>query len=127
MSILIETYPYLDAYRAEDSNFVWFISAAEPQILETHFGMTHPPSLGAVFLDNALILRQNAGLGSRIGLHAAAAGGVPLLGLYDHLGMIRLPKFGKMPAKISRRNDGRFFYADESRTEMLAELLDPRR
>lgn len=127
MSILIESYPYLDVYRKEDSHFVWFISAADGATLESQFGMSHPPALGQLLLDNAVVLSQNAGLGGRIGLHAAGAGGKGLIGLYDHLGLIRLPEVARMPLAIKRKSDGRFFYADESRSEMLAELLDARR
>jgi hypothetical protein len=127
MSILIQDYPYLDVRHPGDSQFVWFISAADPGILKSNFGMSHPPALGRVLLDNAIVLSQNAGFGGRIGLHAAQAGGQSLLKLYGACGLKRLPATAELPANVRRKNDGRFFYADEARAEELARLLDPSR
>jgi hypothetical protein len=127
MSIFIEHYPYLDATREVDSYFVWFMSAADPVPLASEFGMSRPPSLGRVLLDNAIVLSQNAGLHGRIGLHAAAAGGRPLLRLYEACGLTNLAPTAPLRVEIKRRNDGRFFLADESRAEAMAALLDPRR
>jgi hypothetical protein len=44
MSILIQSYPYLDSNRALQSSFVWFISAADSGVLQTDFGMSDPPA-----------------------------------------------------------------------------------
>lgn len=38
-----------------------------------------------VIEDSAIVLSQNAGVAGRIGLHAAAAGGDDLLGVYSRL------------------------------------------
>jgi hypothetical protein len=127
MSIFIESYPYLDATRAVDSCFVWFISAADPATLRADFAMSHPPALGRALLDNAIVLSQNAGLAGRIGLHAAAAGGKTLLNIYRGCGLRELPRLAKLPAGVKRKNDGRFFIADESEAEALAAMLDPSR
>jgi hypothetical protein len=127
MSIFIENYPYLEAGRDVDSYFVWFMSAADSALLQADFGMTHPPALGRVLLDNAIVLSQNAGLRGRIGLHAAAAGGKTLLSVYAACGLINLPRTAKLPVGVKRKNDGRFFVADEIHAEMMAALLDPRR
>ncbi len=127
MSIVIERYPFLDASRDVDSNFVWFISAADPELLQLEFNMSDPPALGRVLLDNAIVLSQNAGLEGRIGLHAAAAGGQALLNVYRRCGMTRLAATAALPPRIRRKNDGRFFVADESQAESLAALLDPSR
>jgi hypothetical protein len=127
MSIFIENYPYLEAKRGVDSYFVWFISAADPALLQADFGMTHPPALGRVLLDNAIVLSQNAGLRGRIGLHAAVAGGKSLLSVYAACGLVNLPSSAELPVGINRKNDGRFFVADEIHAETLAALLDPRR
>jgi hypothetical protein len=127
MSIFIEHYPYLDATRDLDSYFVWFMSAADPALLAADFGMSQPPALGRVLLDNAIVLSQNAGLQGRIGLHAAAAGGKTLLSLYEACGLANLARSAPLRVEIKRRNDGRFFLADETRAETLAALLDPRR
>ncbi len=123
MSMLIESYPYLDAAQNLDSHFVWFISAADPRILQADFGMTHPPALGRALLDNAVVLSQNAGLGGRIGLHAAAAGGGTLLNVYRSCGLRQLQETAKLPVRAE--NDGRFFIADETQAEAMAEMLDP--
>jgi hypothetical protein len=127
MSMLIEGYPYLNATRNADSYFVWFISSADPDVLKSDFQMSHPPALGRVLLDNAIVLSQHAGSGGRIGLHAAPAGGANLVQLYEKCGLMLLPQDAPLPSGIRGRNDGRFFHADEERAEFLAQLLDPRR
>src|SRR5450631_715018 len=97
MSILIESYPYLDATRAVDSTFVWFVSAADPHVLQSDFGMSSPPALGRVHLDNAIVVSQNAGWAGRIGLHATAAGGEALLNVYAGCGLTQLPASAPLP------------------------------
>ena len=89
--------------------------------------MTHPPALGRVLLDNAIVLSQNASWGGRIGLHAAAAGGKALLNVYSACGLNRLAATAKLPATVRGKNDGRFFLADELRAEAMAAMLDPSR
>jgi len=127
MSVLIEGYPYLEVEHPGGSHFVWFMSAADAGVLATQFGMSHPPALGRVLLDNAIVLSQNAGLAGRIGLHAAAAGGDALLVVYDRCGLTRLPATAALPLSVRWPNDGRFFYADELVAEALAATLDASR
>jgi hypothetical protein len=127
MMIVIEAYPYLDIERAASAHFVWFMSAADVGVLTADFAMTHVPKLGRALLDTAIVLSQNAGAAGRIGLHAAAAGGVPLVQLYEQCGLTRLPKGAGLPPAVRRNNDGRFFYTDEIQAETLASLLDPDR
>ncbi len=127
MSICIESYPYLDATRSLESNFVWFVSAADPALLQSDFNMSQPPALGRVLLDNAIILSQNAGLEGRIGLHAAAAGGRALMNIYSACGLTRLSASATLPPGVRRKNDGRFFFADEVRAERMAAMLDASR
>jgi hypothetical protein len=67
MSIYIESYPHLDATQTQESSFVWFISAADSQLLQAHFGMSHPPALARVLLDNGIVLSQALGWEGRIG------------------------------------------------------------
>jgi hypothetical protein len=93
--------------RSLESSFVWFISAADSALLQSDFGMSQPPALGRVLLDNAIILSQNAGLEGRIGLHAATT--------------------VKLPPGVKRKNDGRFFFPDETQAEAMAAMLDPSR
>jgi len=127
MSIFIESYPYLESSRSADSYFIWFMSAADPAALQSDFSMSHPPALGRVLLDNAIVLSQNAGAGGRIGLHAAVAGGSTLLKIYTRCGLLLLPATAVLPAGVKRQNDGRFLFADEARAETLAAMLDPSR
>jgi hypothetical protein len=127
MSIFIESYPYLDVTRSLESSFVWFISAADSALLQSDFRMSQPPALGRVLLDNAIILSQNAGLEGRIELHAAAAGGRVLLNVYIACGLSRLAATAKLPPRVKRKNDGRFFFADEMQAETMAAMLDSRR
>jgi hypothetical protein len=127
MSILIENYPYLDVRRPDLSYFAWFISSADSGVLQSDFGMSHPPALARILLDDAIVLSQNTGLGGRVGLHAATAGGKALLKVYERCGLSNLRADARLPAYVRRKNDGRFFYADERRAEMLATALDPAR
>jgi hypothetical protein len=127
MLIVIEAYPYLDIEHPAESNFVWFMSAADAGVLTSELHMSNPPALGRVLLDSAIVLSQNAGLAGRIGLHAAAAGGDGLLAVYDRLGLVRLPATAALPPSVRRPNDGRFFYADEPSAEALAAALDASR
>jgi len=127
MSIFIESYPYLDVTRSLESNFVWFVSAADPALLQSDFGMSQPPALGRVLLDNAIVLSQNAGLEGRIGLHAAASGGRVLINIYIACGLARLAASAALPPGVKRNNDGRFFFADEARAEAMATMLDASR
>src|SRR5216684_2690734 len=127
MSILIEHYPYLNVRKPVQSHFVWFISAADTSVLQSDFGMSHPPALARLLLDNAIVLSQNAGLGGRMGLHAAAAGGVALMNLYGHCGLQHLSADADLPPLVRRPNDGRFFFADEPVAEALAAALDASR
>jgi hypothetical protein len=127
MCLVIEEYPYLDVRHPADANFLWFLSAADSAVLRHEFAMSDPPALGRVLIDVAIVLSQNAGLGGRIGLHAARAGGDGLLGFYAYCGLIPLPRRATLPASVQRPNDGRFFYADESVAEALAAALDPTR
>lgn len=126
MSILIEDYPALDIENPETTNFIWFISAADPEVL-AHLGVTSPPSLGQILIDNAIVLAQNAGFLGGIGLHAAKAGGPPLLEVYQQCGLQPLPAGAQLPSAIKRANDGRFFLADGPLSETLAAKWDPYR
>jgi len=124
MSIIIENYPHLEAGPPAEGHFLWFLCAADKGVLARHFGFANPPSLGRVLLDNAMVLSENAGLSGRIGLHAARAGGAALLAFYRDSGLRRLPAGATLPRAIKRRNDGRFFYADETTAGALMSKLD---
>jgi hypothetical protein len=127
MCLIIEEYPYLDVRRPADANFLWFLSAADSAALRSDYAMSHPPALGRILLDMAIVLSQNAGRGGRMGLHAARAGGDGLLAFYAHCGLTTLPRRAALPPSVQRPNDGRFFYADERLAEALAAALDASR
>lgn len=127
MSILIEAYPALNVAAPARSEFLWFLSAADGEVLRAEFGMSHPPALGRVLIDNAIVLSQNAGFDGRTGLHAARAGGEALLEVYRHCGLLQLAGTQALPHGVRAVNDGRFFYTDEAVAEGLARNLDPHR
>jgi len=117
MSILIERYPHLDVRAPGDAYFIWFMSTATDTIL-ARFGVSNPPSLGGTCIDNTLVLSVNDGCAGRLGLHAAPAGGAKLLNYYTAR-LLQLPAAQPLPPPIRRRNDGRFFYADDARAALL--------
>lgn len=127
MNITIETYPRLDHRHPGEASFAWFLCAADKGVLVKHFRMANPPSLGRVLVDTTMVLSENAGHEGRIGLHAARAGGSALTGLYRACGLERLPARAALPPAIKRRNDGRFFLADETRAAQLLSNLDAAR
>jgi hypothetical protein len=124
MSILIDDYPHLDIADPSQSDFVWFISAGDSGVLTKELGVSDPPSLGRVLLDCAVVVSENAGFGGRIGLHAAPQGGQRLLDFYVKCGLTNLPKAAGLPPAVTRRNDGRFFFAGAAAAAGLAALLD---
>jgi len=127
MAIVIEGYPHLDVTDRSQSNFVWFISAADSDVLKHHHGVSEPPSLGRVLIDCAIVSSENAGFNGRIGLHASGNGGQRLLEFYVKRGLIRLAETAHLPISVRRRNDGRFFYATANVAKNLARALDPDR
>jgi hypothetical protein len=127
MAIVIEGYPHVDVTDRSHSNFVWFISAADSDVLKYRHGVSDPPSLGRVLIDCALVSSEGAGFEGRISLHASREGGQRLLDFYLKRGLIRLTETAQLPVSVRRRNDGRFFYANASVANSLARALDPDR
>lgn len=118
MSLVIERYPRLDATQGF-AHFLWLVSSAPASIL-AGFGVSDPPSLGLVTVDTSMVLSENAGLVGRIGLHAAPSGGPRLLKLYGtECRLLQLPAAAALPPTVRRSNDGRFFYTDDARAEIL--------
>ena len=124
MSILIESYPHLDVQDLSDSCFVWFISAGDSAVLQRRWRLSDPPSLGRVLLDSPVVLSQNSGWGGRIGLHAAPQGGQRLIDFYVKSQLVQLPPSAALPPPVTRRNDGRFFFANPTVAETSAARLD---
>lgn len=124
MSILIESYPHLEVNDPSDSCFVWFLSAGDSTVLKRQWRLSDPPSLGRVLLDSPIVLSQNSGWGGRIGLHAARQGGPRLLNFYVKCQLSRLAQSAALPPQVTRRNDGRFFYANSRAAGALAASLD---
>lgn len=127
MAIVIEDHPHVDVTDRSHSNFVWFISAADSDVLKYRHGVSDPPSLGRVLIDCALISSEDAGFSGRISLHASRKGGQRLLDFYAKRGLIRLAETAQLPVSLRRRNDGRFFYANANVANSLATALDPDR
>lgn len=122
MSFVIERFPHLNSgLQGLESHFLWFVSAAPTEVLDT-LGMTDPPSVGRIVIDASMVLSWNADLSGRIGLHAAPAGGDKLLHFYENTCRLRRLSAGeKLPSGVRRRNDGRFFIADDVVAQSLLE------
>ncbi len=119
MSLLIERYPHLDVALPGFAHFLWLVSSAPDSIL-ARFGVLDPPSLGRVSVDTSMVLSENDGFAGRIGLHAAPSGGPRLLKLYGtDCGLLQLSTTAALPAAVRHSNDGRFFYTDDARAEIL--------
>ncbi|MFM9970690.1 MAG: hypothetical protein ACKVQK_20050 [Burkholderiales bacterium] len=122
MHLFIERYPDIAKASPEsDTVFVWFISSSPADVL-VQLNVPEPPKLGRICIDTALVCSENLGTRGRIGLHCAIAGGDPLLRFYESAcGLYRLHESIRLPE--SRRNDGRYFHADEAlASRMLSEL-----
>lgn len=125
MHLFIERYPHLDAAVGRAATLVWFISAAPDEALLA-LDVAVPPSLGRICIDNAIVASMNLGMDGRIGLHCARAGGDELMEFYAKgCRLINLPIGVKLPAR--KRNDGRYFIADEALAETLAQDFDAQR
>lgn len=113
LCIAIERYPHLDVTGPREAHFVWFLAVAPDSVLQG-LGISSPASLGQVALDCAMVLSLNAGLGGRIGLHAAPGGGSRLLTYYlNTCRLLQLHSTAALPRSIKKANDGRFFYTDD--------------
>ncbi len=127
MSIIIERYPYLDAEDAASSYFIWFMCAADENVLIEHFGFSNPPAVGEVLIDNALVLSANDQLEGRIGLHSDPAGGQWLRDWYRKKGLTELSRTQPFPRGVRRANRGGYFVASPPTAEKLIRSLNPRR
>jgi hypothetical protein len=125
MLLLIERYPHVDpAEQGVDSTFMWFLSTAPDEAMQA-MGVARPPSLGIAVVDTALVHSAADGCNGRAWLHAATSGGARLLDFYERsAGMFRLNSTAPMPAKVHRRNDGRFFYTTPDKAEQLLTALN---
>lgn len=127
MSIAIERYPYLDINDGGDSYFIWFMCAADKNVLVRHFGFSNPPAVGEVLLDNAMVLSANDQLEGRIGLHSDPAGGNWLRNWYAGKGLTEVPKNQAFPRGVRRANKGGYFVASPRTAQKLIRSLDPQR
>lgn len=127
MSFVVERYPHLDVSQPGMAHFLWFLSSA-PDSIFARYGVSDPPSLGSIAVDNTMVLSESYGLDGRMGLHAAPAGGPALLKLYGvNCQLIQLPAQAPLPPAVRRQNDGRFFYADNGRAGTLLSIGDAHR
>ena len=128
MNLLVEAYADLKDSRRE-SVFLWYLSPAPEEFFRSGRGQVlHaiPKALMAIGMDITITHSYNLMRRGRGGLHAAPEGGKELFDWYgDPLrgGMIVIPK-GQPLAGGWRRNDGRYFYHDETSALAASSRLD---
>jgi len=121
MVLLSEGYASLDG-SSKKSVYMWFMSAAPDSVMREN-GLSVIPKLGRVLIDIGVTHSHNCGYGGRIGLHAAPEGGDKLFAFYKHIGMSLLPGSAILP-KLSRINDGRYFYFDALQAKKWSDSLN---
>ena len=129
MILLIEAYPYLDAadLPTRQSIFLWFLTSAPDSVLR-RLGVAEPPSLGKVLVDIGMAASANLGFKGEIGLHAAASGKIDLLDFYGNPRKVGLRHLSMSASlAVTRKNDGRFFVADEKLAQGLLVARDAQR
>lgn len=119
MSLLVETVPFLPM--TGQSTFLWFMSGI-PSTTLRRLGLPLFRSLGQIVVDAALVVSLNQGNDGRALLHADPQGGDELLARYQHdYGLARLP--ANLQLRGVRKNDGRYFYTDETLARLLLAQL----
>jgi hypothetical protein len=154
MLMLVDAYPYLPKHDLA-SVFVWYLSPAPRDYFVKELGIAPdkaPDSkeLMRAGMDVALTESYNRRLTGRLGLHAAPRGGDKLLDWYKSPaegerksrggGMKPLPPTSALPpgmrsavgrvkliigGSLKKRNDGRYFYHDESTAFVASRSMDP--
>jgi len=112
----------------EPSIFLWYLAAAPLAALRYH-KIPHDFKLLRALVDVAIQFSFQRGYDGRLTLHAAS-GGVAAedQNLYDKYYAIGLIPYAlHLPIRFVRRNDGRYFYADQSCANRLSKVLDPLR
>lgn len=91
--------------------YVWYLAAAPEAYLKSE-NVLLIPKAGEVLLDAALVASRKAGFGGRMFLHADPSGGNDLLRFYEKVGLKRVDSTLNLGISF-KKNDGRYFYADE--------------
>lgn len=121
MSLLVETVTFLPA--SGPSTFLWFMSGI-PSTTLRRLGLPLFHSLGQILVDAALVVSLNQGNDGRACLHGDPQGGKELLARFEHdYGLARLP--ANLQLRSVRKNDGRYFYTDETLARLLLAQLAP--
>ena len=117
-------FPRLD----EPSIFLWYLAAAPLTALH-HHKISADFKLLRVLVDIAIQFSFQRGYDGRLTLHAASSGvAAEDKNLYDKYCAIGLTPYAPhLPIRYVRRNDGRYFYADELSASRLSAALDPLR
>ena len=117
-------FPRLD----EPSIFLWYLAAAPLTALH-HHKIPADFKLLRVLVDIAIQFSFQRGYDGRLTLHAASSGvAAEDKNLYDKYCAIGLTPYAPhLPIRFVRRNDGRYFYADELSASRLSAALDPLR
>lgn len=147
MIMLVDDYPHLPKHELP-SVFVWYLSPAPRDYFleKLRFAASEAPDSKVLMragMDVALTESYNRRLQGRVGLHAAPRGGDKLLEWYQSPppkgGMKRLPPTSALPSGVRStigrvkliirglrtRNDGRYFYHDESTAFPASRGMDP--
>jgi hypothetical protein len=128
MNLLVETYADLADSRLE-SVFLWYLSPAPEEFFRSGRGRilgAVPKALMAIGMDMTITHSYNVMRQGRVGLHAAPKGGKELFDWYTDPargGMHAIPKRQRL-AGGWRRNDGRYFYHDETTALTVSRRLD---
>jgi hypothetical protein len=124
--LLSDGYPFFPDQR-QASVFLWYLASAPPEALRA-YGLHQDLKLMRPLVDIGVQFSLQRGYAGRLTLHAAASGNRAADGeLYDkYESGVGLVPYGPARWRVTlfRRNDGRYFYADEARALYLSKRLD---
>lgn len=106
--------------------YLWFMATAPREAL-LRAGVPHPPRLGRIAVDSAMVASEQAGFQGRIWLHASdchgnSAAAARLYKFYEQdckLCPLGSKAYRFTEAPVRRKNDGRHFRADEGLARVL--------
>lgn len=123
MLFMLTSYPRLDD-SDEKAIFTFFLTTAPESALEK-LQVDRIPALGRYLVDCGLVLSGNLKMKGHYWLHCTPKGKKWLMDYYrDKCKLKPFPASQSLPKDVLRTNDGRFFYSDEQRTELLVKEFD---